>query len=420
MKLFSDRQTWFSHELKDHRKEWHCHFCAHYPFDNLGSYRAHLSTHHPQAFTADQVPALFEMSQKPLLKLSPADCPFCDDWEDRLRAVNNYILKEESLVVTQSQFQHHIGAHMVQLALFAIPRGYTEEGEADSAVAAPHIDSDDSSLGDDLPDLVTAERFRKCEDILDELLELTQNLPWYKDVLQFQFPAFSLGLPGLGRVNVSPIDLAMISQKLQSGVYSDTNDFLRDLVLCLALGRVSLPFLVSRDNEVENAYNHFPTDLKETHDYLLSSVTRMVQWRFWKAYQLATEPAGSHAEVCLLKIQLLDGKTVRRGFLKSAHFEDIYAFVACYELISGGSALPAVPKPLEYVQHYDFWVTDINTSIPTNILDLPYCTVGYIVEMFGTQNLVVNVLQDMEPPRRLSNNGEFLLMRETISERRSP
>ena len=168
LKLFSDRHTWFSHELKDHRKEWNCHFCAHDPFDKPGSYRAHLLTHHPQSFTADQLPTLFEMSQKPLLKLSPTDCPFCGDWEDRLRAANHHIPKDESLVVTPSQFQHHVGAHMVQLALFAIPRGYTEEGEADSAGAAPHVDSDDSSLGDDPPNLVTAEQFRKCEDILED------------------------------------------------------------------------------------------------------------------------------------------------------------------------------------------------------------------------------------------------------------
>jgi hypothetical protein len=115
------------------------------------SYHAHLTSRHPQAFTEGQLPALFEMSQKQLLKLSSSDCPFCDDWEERLRAVNSHIPRSESLVVTPSQFQH-VGAHMEQLALFAIPRGYSEEGEADSANAAPQIDSDASSLDDDAPD----------------------------------------------------------------------------------------------------------------------------------------------------------------------------------------------------------------------------------------------------------------------------
>ncbi|KAH6719114.1 hypothetical protein BKA61DRAFT_473803, partial [Leptodontidium sp. MPI-SDFR-AT-0119] len=141
LKLFSDRHTWFSHELKDHRQEWRCYFCSHYPFENSDSYQRHLASHHPESFVKAQLPALLEMSQKALSKLSPTDCPFCDDWEQRLRIINPHIPATEALAVTPSQFQHHLGAHMEQLALFAIPRGYTEEGEADSGNAAPQIDS---------------------------------------------------------------------------------------------------------------------------------------------------------------------------------------------------------------------------------------------------------------------------------------
>lgn len=419
LKLFSDRQTWFSHELKDHRKEWICHFCAHNPFGKPGSYRAHLSTHHPQAFTADQLPALFEMSQKPLLKLSPTDCPFCNDWEDRLRAVNDHIPKEQSLVVTPSQFQHHVGAHMVQLALFAIPRGYTEEGEADSAVAAPHIDSDDSSLGDDPPDLVTAEQFRKCENILDGLIELTQHAPRYNNLLQFQFPAFSLRLPRFGMVNVSPIDLAMISQKLQSGSYSSTNDFFRDIMLSLALSRVRWDFDTISSVKVEGAFYRFLADLGGTNYYMITPVSQEIQWRLWKAYQLASEPAGSPGEACLLNIRLQGGESISRVFLKSADFEDIYAFVECCELILDGSPLPEVQKPLEYVHGYNFVLTDTNPSMPTGALNLRDCTVGYIVEKYGVHDFIAVVLQDGEPPQCLSRNAESLMTRQTTMEGRS-
>ena len=38
---------------------------------------------------------------------------------------------------TQDQFEHHVVAHLEQFALFAIPRGYTEVGDADFAKAAP-------------------------------------------------------------------------------------------------------------------------------------------------------------------------------------------------------------------------------------------------------------------------------------------
>ena len=112
MKLFSDRHTWFSHELKDHRREWSCRFCTRQPFESIAGYQEHLSNRHPQSFTQDQLPALLEMSQHALGKVSPSDCPFCDDWEQRLRSINTHIPLSDTLVVTQVQFKHHVGAHM--------------------------------------------------------------------------------------------------------------------------------------------------------------------------------------------------------------------------------------------------------------------------------------------------------------------
>jgi hypothetical protein len=52
---------------------------------------------------------------------------------------------DEILVVTAEQFRHHVGSHMEQLALFAIPRGYKEDGDAGSSRAAPGHGSDGSS-----------------------------------------------------------------------------------------------------------------------------------------------------------------------------------------------------------------------------------------------------------------------------------
>jgi len=43
---------------------------------------------------------------------------------------------DETIVVSPAQFRHHVGSHMQQLALFAIPRGYLEEETADVNSAA--------------------------------------------------------------------------------------------------------------------------------------------------------------------------------------------------------------------------------------------------------------------------------------------
>ncbi|KAE9376716.1 hypothetical protein N431DRAFT_453112 [Stipitochalara longipes BDJ] len=217
LKPFSDQQTWFSHELKDHRKEWKCPFCAHSAFKKSIAYHDHLTTHHPQAFTEDQLPALFEMSQKPFLKMSPTDCPFCDDWEERLRAVNLHISANENLVITLSQFQHHVGAHMVQLALFAILRGYTEEGEADSANAAPQIDADDSSLSENEPDLTTAKQLRQCEDVLDSLLNMRKMRIHTITYTYFDSQSFRYNYHVLARSPSVDVEAELIAIQLRNG-----------------------------------------------------------------------------------------------------------------------------------------------------------------------------------------------------------
>ncbi|KAH8749410.1 hypothetical protein F5882DRAFT_488661, partial [Hyaloscypha sp. PMI_1271] len=114
MKLFPDRRTWFTHELQNHLVEIHA-----------------------DRFTEDQLPALVKVYQKPVDKLRPSACPFCDEWETKLRELNTHMSPDEILVVTTAQFRHHVGSHMEQLALFAIPRGYKEDGDAGSSRAAP-------------------------------------------------------------------------------------------------------------------------------------------------------------------------------------------------------------------------------------------------------------------------------------------
>lgn len=410
LKLFSDRQTWFSHELKDHRKEWNCHFCAHSPFGTSTVYQAHLTSHHPQAFTMDQLPALFEMSERPLLKISPTDCPFCDDWEARLRAVNSHIPAGESLVVTPSQFQHHMGAHMVQLALFAIPRGYTEEGEADSANAAPQIDTDESSLGDDSPDLTNAQQLRKCEDILDELIEHARDLDHYKNMHQFRFPTFPITLPGLGTVEVSPVDFAKISQKLQTGAYSDSDAFRLELILFFALHNVCSR--VSDFDGVESAFYRLWADLEgvdqptDDLEVEISRAMRRIQWSLWRAGQFPPEPGADTRESCRLSILFQNGETVSRRFLRSANFEDVYAFVECYELIKYGFLLPEVDEPIVYEHEYNFKLREVavGSALAHKDLDLHKGTIGYLMGNFA--KLAVVGLREGEAPQKLFHAEE--------------
>lgn len=145
MKLFPDRHTWFTHELQNHLVDWKCCFCSHDCYQALDKFEKHVRKTHADNFTEDQLPALVKVCQRPLSSILPAACPFCDTWEDDLRHLNQHVSADEVLVVTPRQFQHHVGHHMEQLALFAIPRGYKETGDADSDRAVPAEGSNESS-----------------------------------------------------------------------------------------------------------------------------------------------------------------------------------------------------------------------------------------------------------------------------------
>lgn len=126
LKFFSERGDWFDHEMQHHRAKWHCHFCERDDFRSREKFNKHLRQHDVHA-SEDQLSALSEASKRSVENLPASDCPFCNEWEPKLRQANPEITQSEEIVVTPTQFRQHVGSHMQQLALFAIPRGHLED-----------------------------------------------------------------------------------------------------------------------------------------------------------------------------------------------------------------------------------------------------------------------------------------------------
>ena len=142
LKLFEDRHSWFRHELEFHRLEWCCRFCSHPPFGSETKLSTHMRHQHVQFAARTQLPALLKASRQSTDRISPTACPLCH-WDVTLKEFNTHTPSDEVLVVTPIQFRQHLGAHMEQLALFALPRSYkNEEKDADSNEAAVMIHSD--------------------------------------------------------------------------------------------------------------------------------------------------------------------------------------------------------------------------------------------------------------------------------------
>lgn len=102
---------------------------------------------HAHFSSSTQLPALIKASRQSVDRIPAASCPLCH-WDATLRDLTSHISADETVVVTTGQFRQHLGAHMEQLALFALPRSYEYEEEneeksihTNDAAAMAHSDS---------------------------------------------------------------------------------------------------------------------------------------------------------------------------------------------------------------------------------------------------------------------------------------
>ena len=109
--LFSNKESWFKHELEDHRLEWCCQFCSHAPWETPEKYETHLRNDHANSLKGIDLSVILQSSKQSVSTVSTSSCPFCDPE-----------VKDESLPLDTFSFKIHVAKHMEQLALFAIPR----------------------------------------------------------------------------------------------------------------------------------------------------------------------------------------------------------------------------------------------------------------------------------------------------------
>ncbi|EXJ69791.1 uncharacterized protein A1O5_06862 [Cladophialophora psammophila CBS 110553] len=132
LKLFEDRHSWFQHETQNHRNKWRCNFCYQTPanpeFESYSSndFERHLSSRHGDKVPRALLPAIIQSNRYLPHQISPATCPFCDEWADALSKANP-LPPGKDLVVTPEDFMKHVGSHLVEIALFALPRSLDDE-----------------------------------------------------------------------------------------------------------------------------------------------------------------------------------------------------------------------------------------------------------------------------------------------------
>lgn len=313
--------------------------------------------------TKKQMSLILEMSRIAATHLSPGDCPFCGDWEQRLRAVNQHIPLSEGLKVTLSQFQHHLGGHMQQLALFAIPRGHTEKGDADSGSAAASKDTPDSLQVDDInePSSDLVEDMIQCQNVLEDLLSagpLAEHFSQLPDI-----PVFSMYRYTAGEVKVSPLNLEILSQKLASGIYRTAKDFQLDLVLMFAMHRITRTNEKDfySDTKVAGLFTRVWNDSLSLSPsaQVVETVELKMRHLFYNS-KLLVASVNTNRDTQAITFVMPDGKEWQTYLPISATIRDLYMYAECSELLENIDKVPIVARPDPYTDDFLFTISGPN------------------------------------------------------------
>jgi hypothetical protein len=133
--LFETRSAWYTHEMQVHRTEWCCNIDNHLPFANKDNFIKHMRSSHSDSFSEHQLKDVLKMCQRPLQSISSI-CPLCTN-EIEEYVNGELMIRRDPKYVSPADLKHHLGRHLEQLALFAIPpsvRAGDEDEQEDADV----------------------------------------------------------------------------------------------------------------------------------------------------------------------------------------------------------------------------------------------------------------------------------------------
>jgi len=106
--MYDGRRQWFNHELQKHRRSWTCHGHCNQTFTSDDELAKHIRKYFPGHYSDAQIPVLAEMWAGQMDRHAESSCPLCGD-----------------RVAGSVQMQKHLGRHLEEVALFALPSADT-------------------------------------------------------------------------------------------------------------------------------------------------------------------------------------------------------------------------------------------------------------------------------------------------------
>ncbi|KAK8117764.1 uncharacterized protein PG998_006045 [Apiospora kogelbergensis] len=130
---FARRHHWVEHLRQQHWRVWKCHCDGLDMFSSQESFMAHAQNHHRSTIGPDQMETFIETCERPNPDFDSQTCKLCDE-----------------LISSSQQYQRHIGRHLEQLALFALPTNYDTEDAGETEMGEDiNPDSEKESTSSD-------------------------------------------------------------------------------------------------------------------------------------------------------------------------------------------------------------------------------------------------------------------------------
>ncbi|XMA12032.1 hypothetical protein WAI453_004823 [Rhynchosporium graminicola] len=183
LRMFRSRNEWFAHELQAHRREWTCATCSKL-CSSKSNFKSHILSHNSN-FAGSELDAVILQSEEPMDRFPASACSFCNEWEVQItdsRQIEKRTFLNDGKDVTpygtKTQLRRHLGRHMEQLALFALPRENVDNVEDESVKdIRGEVDNDDSddSTGTTVSEYLPEEA-NAIDTLQNETLEIQDEL----------------------------------------------------------------------------------------------------------------------------------------------------------------------------------------------------------------------------------------------------
>lgn len=132
---FQRRSHWLNHILQHHWRSWYCLLGCNREYSNRESIKSHILDAHSGAVSSTSLETLSSLGEKPRPLNQEVMCPLC---HAELQSINEYA--------------KHVGKHLVDIALFALPSGEVDDEEtSDKEMSESNNDHDsDHESTDDI------------------------------------------------------------------------------------------------------------------------------------------------------------------------------------------------------------------------------------------------------------------------------